>query len=62
MPGGQIPKIETFAETEKRKIIFALQAAGGNKTKAAAALGISRRTLHRRLKEWSEEGGAEGGD
>lgn len=60
--GGQIPKIETFAETEKRKILFALQAAGGNKTKAAEALGISRRTLHRRLKEWSEEGGGEGGD
>ena len=58
LPGGQMPKIETFADAEKRKILFALQAASGNKTKAAEALGISRRTLHRRLKEWGEEGEA----
>ncbi|MBR2488341.1 MAG: hypothetical protein IKB52_04410, partial [Kiritimatiellae bacterium] len=28
------------------------KAAGGNKTAAADALRISRRTLHRKLREW----------
>ena len=42
----------SLQETEKRQILAALAAAKNNKTKAAAALGISRRTLHRKLKEW----------
>lgn len=43
---------ESLADMEKRKILDALNVAGGNKSKAADALGISRRTLHRKLKEW----------
>ena len=43
---------ESLAELEKRKILAALDATGGNKSKAAIALGISRRTLHRKLNEW----------
>lgn len=42
-------------EAEKRQILAALAAAKYNKTKAAAALGISRRTLHRKLREWNGE-------
>ncbi len=38
-------------ETEQRMIVRALDETGGNVTKAAQKLGISRRTLHRRLKE-----------
>ena len=38
-------------DTEHRMIVRALEEAGSNVTKAAAKLGISRRTLHRRLKE-----------
>jgi DNA-binding NtrC family response regulator len=38
-------------ETEHRLIARALEETGGNVTKAARSLGISRRTLHRRLKE-----------
>ena len=45
---------ETLADAEKRQIMAALAAAGNNKSKAADALGISRRTLHRKLKEWNE--------
>lgn len=46
---------ESLADTEKRRILTALEAAGGNKTKAAATLGISRRTLHRKVREWGIE-------
>ena len=46
---------ESLAEMEKRKILAALDAAGGNRSKAAIALGISRRTLHRKLNEWKHE-------
>ena len=45
---------ESLADAEKRQIMAALAAAGNNKSKAADALGISRRTLHRKLKEWGE--------
>ncbi|HEY5894719.1 MAG TPA: sigma-54 dependent transcriptional regulator [Chthoniobacterales bacterium] len=38
-------------DTESRLIIRALDETGGNRTEAAKKLGISRRTLHRRLKE-----------
>ncbi len=46
---------ESLAEVEKRKILAALAAAGNNRSKAAIALGISRRTLHRKLHEWKHE-------
>ena len=42
----------TLAETEKAQILAALSECGDNKSKAAALLGISRRTLHRKLREW----------
>lgn len=43
---------ETLADAEKAQILAALEAAGGNKSKAADALGISRRTMHRKLAAW----------
>ena len=42
-------------ETEHRLIARALDETAGNVTKAARSLGISRRTLHRRLKELRAE-------
>ncbi|MBO4287746.1 MAG: sigma-54-dependent Fis family transcriptional regulator [Kiritimatiellae bacterium] len=45
----------SLAETEKRQIMDVLQKNKGNRTKTAIELGISRRTLHRKLKEWREE-------
>ncbi len=41
-------------ENEKRLLRSALVEARGNRTKAAQLMGISRRTLHRKLTEWPE--------
>jgi len=52
--GGEI-RIDaglTVDEMEKRMIIQALEKTGGNRTKAAEQLGISRRTLHRKLNQY----------
>jgi DNA-binding NtrC family response regulator len=38
-------------DNERRLIVRALEESGGNRTEAAKKLGISRRTLHRRLNE-----------
>jgi two-component system response regulator AtoC len=45
-----------LAETEKRLISQALAATSGNITAAATQLGISRRTLHRKLNEMNAQG------
>ncbi|MGB0273464.1 MAG: sigma-54-dependent transcriptional regulator [Opitutales bacterium] len=42
------------AENEKRLLRNALLKANGNRTKAAELMGISRRTLHRKLIQWPE--------
>jgi len=41
-------------ENEKRLLRNALVQANGNRTKAAELMGISRRTLHRKLERWPE--------
>jgi len=46
----------TVQEAEKQLIIRALQEAEGNRSLAAKKIGISRRTLHRRLHEYQLEG------
>ncbi len=42
----------TLEETEKAKILAVLDEVGGNRTKAAERLGISRRTIYRKLEEY----------
>lgn len=42
----------TVDEMERRMIVQALERTGGNRTKAAEQLGISRRTLHRKLNQY----------
>jgi DNA-binding NtrC family response regulator len=49
---GAAPAPSSLADTEKTAILKALEECGNNKTKAAEKLGISRRTLHRKLNEW----------
>jgi two-component system NtrC family response regulator len=44
---------------QRSHIMNALAVAGGNKTAAARALGVSRKTVERKLKEWSDEDSAE---
>jgi len=45
----------TLEEMEKQAIQQALKASGGNRTRAAEQLGISRRTLHRKIAEYGFE-------
>ena len=47
----------TLDELERRHILRVLEDAGGNRERAAAILGISARTLYRKLREY-ETGGA----
>jgi len=47
--------VGSLAETERRKIMAVLEKNGGNRTRAADELGISRRTLHRKLREYKEQ-------
>jgi len=52
--------ITTLAQAERIAIEMALAQAGGNKTKAAEWLGISRQTLRTKLKEYRIESGGPG--
>ena len=52
--GGEKKHQLNLHDTELRLIMRALDQCDGNRTKAAEALGISRRTLHRKLKEIKE--------
>lgn len=52
-PAGPAPaqSFEDFKETERQRILAALEDHNWNRAKAARALGIPRRTFYRRLKE-----------
>ena len=49
---GVVPGKLSLREAEKQLIIHALQECEGNRTEAAKKLGVSRRTLHRKLHEF----------
>jgi DNA-binding NtrC family response regulator len=51
-PGGDA---DSLAGAERRMIIAAIRKNDGNRTRAARELGISRRTLHRKLNQYREE-------
>lgn len=50
-----IPESLNLEAMEKKFIVLALRASQGNRTEAAEKLGISRRTLHRKLLEYKIE-------
>jgi len=50
---------ESLAEAEKNMIYAALKKHNGNRSKAASALGISRRTLHRKLNQYENQSAEE---
>ncbi|MBP5346549.1 MAG: sigma-54-dependent Fis family transcriptional regulator [Bacteroidales bacterium] len=50
--GGHPIKIQTLEEMEKEAIAAALVRHGGNKRKAAEELGISERTIHRKIADY----------
>jgi two-component system response regulator HydG len=52
----------TMAELERYAILRTLEAVGGSTSKAAALLGISRRTVQYRLQEWGLAGYGRGPD
>jgi two-component system response regulator HydG len=53
MPGIEaIPAELPLEEVEKATILKTLDSAGGNKSETARRLGITRRTLHKKLKKY----------
>jgi DNA-binding NtrC family response regulator len=56
-PGSALPTAaQSIEEAEKQVIIHGLKETGGNRTEAARKLGMSRRTLHRKIKTYGLEG------
>ena len=49
-------------EVEQRYILRMMEATGGNKTLAAQRLGITRKTLYRKLQEYGVGSGAPDGN
>ena len=53
-PGPPAPATTDLHTLEKQHILSVLDSVAGDKTRAAQLLGISRRTLERRVAEWSQ--------
>ncbi len=51
------PSVGTRSEMERRLILSTLERMGGNRTRAAEALGVSVRTIRNRLRQYREEAG-----
>ena len=61
LPESGANEIVPLEELEKRYIARVLRLLGGNKARAAALLGLDRRTLYRKLSRYENEGRASGG-
>jgi DNA-binding NtrC family response regulator len=55
LPVGSPSAVRSLDETEKIMILNALRKCDGNKSMAAQELGISRRTLHRKLNQYKAD-------
>ena len=60
-PGAEFAPLDsarlTLGELERRYILHVLAQEGGHQSRAADRLGIDRRTLYRKLKEYRDDGG-----
>ena len=54
MPPLSGPACASLEEVEKEAILKTLETARGNKSEAARRLGITRRTLHQKLRKYAE--------
>ncbi len=53
--GAALPLEWSMAEVEKHHMLKVVEAMSGNKSRAAKSLGVSRKTLERKLKAWNQE-------
>jgi two-component system, NtrC family, response regulator HydG len=61
VPNAFLPQeAKTLADVEREYITAVLTASGGNRSKAAATLGIGAATLYRKLKEYGDGAGRSG--
>ena len=51
-PGALATNVDAWKAQERAKILVALEATGWNRVKAAAQLGMPRRTFYRRLNDY----------
>ncbi|MEO0329948.1 MAG: helix-turn-helix domain-containing protein, partial [Pseudomonadota bacterium] len=51
-PSIKQPEIESLAAVEQRHILSVLDACKGNRAEAARRLGIARKTIDRKCREW----------
>ncbi|MEQ1909014.1 MAG: helix-turn-helix domain-containing protein [Vicinamibacterales bacterium] len=51
-PPLSVQRVRTLREVEQEHVQYALRVSNGNKKRAAAALGISRDTLYRKIAEF----------
>jgi two-component system response regulator HydG len=49
---GDVPSDLPLEEVERATILKTLKSSGGNKSEAARRLGITRKTLHKKLKKY----------
>ena len=56
VPQATFPSHWTLSEVEKHHMLSVLDSVGGNKSEAARRLGVSRKTLERKLNAWKQEG------
>ena len=52
--GHGLPLSWRLDEVQKHHMLRVLESNAGNKSRAARSLGVSRKTLERKLKSWSE--------
>jgi ActR/RegA family two-component response regulator len=55
-PAGLTEGPTDLQSLERRHILTVLESVGGDKSQAARLLGVSRRTLERRVAEWGHGG------